>query len=62
MIDHTRAFRTAVALQKKNALPERVDHKLLSGLRKLNTAQMQKELGSLLTTGGDQLPSWDGGI
>ena len=48
MIDHTRAFRTTVAMQKKNALPGRVDHKVLSGLRQLNTLQMKKELGAYL--------------
>lgn len=48
MIDHTRAFRTAVALQKKNALPGRIDHKVLRALRQLNTLQLKKELGAYL--------------
>jgi len=48
MIDHTRAFRTAVAMQKKNALPGRIDHKVLKGLRELNTVQLKKELGAYL--------------
>ena len=48
MIDHTRAFRTHVAMQKKNALPGRVDHKLLAALRQLNAAQLQKALNGYL--------------
>jgi hypothetical protein len=48
MIDHTRAFRTMVALQKKNALPGRIDHKVLRALRQLNTLQLKKELGAYL--------------
>lgn len=44
LIDHTRAFRTTVALQKKNALPGRVDHKVLAALRKLNAAQLNQTL------------------
>jgi hypothetical protein len=48
MIDHTRAFRTTVGLQKKNALPGRVDHKVLRALRQLNTLQLKKELGAYL--------------
>ena len=48
MIDHTRAFRTTVGLQKKNALPGRVDHKLLRGLRELNTVQLKQALDGYL--------------
>jgi hypothetical protein len=48
MIDHTRAFRTTVGLQKKNALPGRVDHKLLRGLRDLNTVQLKQALSGYL--------------
>lgn len=48
LIDHTRAFRTAVAMQKKNALPGRVDHKLLKSLRQLNTLQLKKDLSGYL--------------
>jgi len=48
MIDHTRAFRTTVAMQKKNALPGRVDYRVLSGLRQLNADQLKKELGAYL--------------
>ncbi|HYI92595.1 MAG TPA: hypothetical protein VEX68_03555 [Bryobacteraceae bacterium] len=48
MIDHTRAFRTTVALQKKNALPGRVDHKLLRGLRELNSAKLTQALSGYL--------------
>jgi len=44
LIDHTRAFRTTVALQKKNALPGRVDHKVLAALRKLNATQLNQAL------------------
>jgi hypothetical protein len=48
MIDHTRAFRTAVAMQKKNALPGRVDHRVLAGMRKLNTVELKQQLGAYL--------------
>ena len=48
LIDHTRAFRTAVAMQKKNALPGRVDHKLLAALRQLNAGQLNQQLGAYL--------------
>lgn len=48
LIDHTRAFRTTVALQKKNALPGRVDHKVLAGIRKLNTIELKQHLGAYL--------------
>lgn len=48
LIDHTRAFRTTVAMQKRNPLPGRVDHKLLAGLRQLNTLQLKKELSAYL--------------
>ena len=48
MIDHTRAFRTQVAMQKKNALPGRVDHKLLAALRQLDPAQVKQALGGYL--------------
>lgn len=48
LIDHTRAFRTAHILQKKNPLPGRVDHKLLIALRKLNTVQLKEQLGPYL--------------
>jgi len=48
MIDHTRAFRTAVAMQKKNALPGRIDHKVLTGLRRLKAADLNKQLGAYL--------------
>ena len=58
MIDHTRAFRTTVGLQKKNALPGRVDHKLLRGLRELNTVQLKQALGRILASGRDQRDSW----
>lgn len=48
MIDHTRAFRTHVALQKKNPLPGRVDHKLLRALRELNATQLNRALSGYL--------------
>jgi hypothetical protein len=48
LIDHTRAFRTAVAMQKKNALPGRIDHKVLAGLKQLNTVQLKESLGAYL--------------
>jgi hypothetical protein len=48
LIDHTRAFRTAVAMQKKNALPGRVDHKVLAGLKQLNLAQLKQHVGAYL--------------
>jgi len=48
LIDHTRAFRTAVGMQKKNALPGRVDHKLLAALRKINAVQLNNQLGPYL--------------
>ena len=48
LIDHTRAFRATVAMQTKNALPNRVDYKLLSALRKLNLAQLTEKLGGYL--------------
>lgn len=48
LIDHTRGFRTTVAMQKKNALPGRVDHKLLAALRKLNTLQLKQALSGYL--------------
>ena len=48
LIDHTRAFRTMVALQKKNALPGRVDHRVLAGLKQLNTVQLKQQVGAYL--------------
>jgi hypothetical protein len=48
LIDHTRAFRTAVAMQKKNALPGRLDHKVLAGLRQLNSMQLKEHLSGYL--------------
>jgi hypothetical protein len=48
LIDHTRAFRTAVAMQKKNALPGRVDHKVLAGLKQLNITKLNQQLGAYL--------------
>lgn len=48
LIDHTRAFRTTVAMQKKNALPGRVDHKLLAALRQLNSLQLKQHLNGYL--------------
>jgi hypothetical protein len=48
LIDHTRAFRTAVAMQKKNALPSRIDHEVLAGMKKLTPAQLQQQLGAYL--------------
>jgi hypothetical protein len=48
MIDHTRAFRTPVAMQKKNALPGRVDHKVLAGLRQLKIDALKQQLGPYL--------------
>jgi hypothetical protein len=48
LIDHTRAFRTAVAMQKKNALPGRIDHKVLAGIKQLNTVQVKQQLGAYL--------------
>jgi hypothetical protein len=48
LIDHTRAFRTTVAMQKKNALPNRVDFKLLKALRQLNLPQLNEQLGGYL--------------
>lgn len=48
LIDHTRAFRTAVSMQKKNALPGRVDHKVLAGLRKLNTVALKESINGYL--------------
>lgn len=48
MIDHTRAFRMAVGMQKKNALPGRVDHKVLAALRKLTLAKLNEQLAAYL--------------
>jgi hypothetical protein len=48
LIDHTRAFRTAVAMQKKNALPNRVDFKLLKALRQLTLSQLTEKLSGYL--------------
>jgi hypothetical protein len=48
MIDHTRAFRTTVALLTKNALPGRIDHKILRGLRELNIARLNQSLSGYL--------------
>ena len=47
MIDHTRAFRTMVALQKRTRF-RRIDHKVLRALRKLNTLPIEEELGGYL--------------
>lgn len=47
MIDHTRAFRTSKTLLKKEALG-RCDFKLLEALKKLNTVDLKRELGSYL--------------
>jgi hypothetical protein len=48
LIDHTRAFRTTVAMQKKNALPNRVDFKLLKALRQLNLQHLNEQLNGYL--------------
>jgi hypothetical protein len=48
LIDHTRAFRTTVAMQKKNALPNRVDFKLLKALRQLTMAKLNEQLSGYL--------------
>jgi hypothetical protein len=48
LIDHTRAFRTTVALQQKNPLPNRVDFKLLKALRQLNLQQLTQKLSGYL--------------